>query len=194
MRTFHWSLLGLLFQIFTFTSAIPVNTIFISRRSRYCANAPTTAAGTLLPRSALRPLTPRTKPLSSVVSSNIWCAAGSRTYVVTTLTPAVEGSAILLLLDSAYTSVMTHLNLHGDGLIPGGVFKWAGSDGTGLKMLNANSHQLTWGVLGAAINVLGQEMLRLGTGGLRGYFTIVDGETEVGTGLVFDGWELRLRG
>lgn len=80
------------------------------------------------------------------------------------------------------------MNLYGDGLIPGGVFKWAGEHGTGLTMTNANNHQLTWGVMGAALTALYDEMERLVIGSV-GLFTIVDGDTEVGTGTIYDGWK-----
>lgn len=55
-------------------------------------------------------------------------------------------------------------------------------------MANANNHQLTWGVMGAALTALYDEMERLVIGSV-GLFTIVDGDTEVGTGTIYDGWK-----
>ena len=51
--------------------------------------------------------------------------------------------------------------------------------------VNANNHQQTWGVLGAAIAALAsymQEGVEAGPG--SAYFVIFDGENEVGVGMV----------
>ena len=63
------------------------------------------------------------------------------------------------------------------------VYDATGNYGVELLVTNANNHQTTWGVLGAAVSAVGQWMLNTnGTGTVS--FEIVDGTNEVGMGQV----------
>ena len=53
-----------------------------------------------------------------------------------------------------------------------------------LRMANTNNHQLTWGVLGAAIDALGEYMHQAVTGPGEGWFSVFDGQNEVGMGTI----------
>lgn len=70
------------------------------------------------------------------------------------------------------------------------MFNWYGQQGRALSIINADNHQCTWGVLGAAVLALG-EWVRAEEGvgggaaawGWRGcYFVVSDGMREVAMG------------
>lgn len=84
------------------------------------------------------------------------------------------------LLNDAYTNIMDRIETLGDDNISGG--SWAYNQvGLALRARNANNHQTTWAVLGAAIDAL---MDYMGTSGFEGActFAIHDGDYQVGTG------------
>lgn len=72
-------------------------------------------------------------------------------------------------------------------MVEGGLFQWAGAERLMLRIVNANNHQLTWGVLGAAIDALGEYMNQAVTGPGESWFSIFDGRNEVGTGTITEG-------
>ena len=53
-----------------------------------------------------------------------------------------------------------------------------------LRTINTNNHQLTWGILEAAINALGKYMSQAVMGPGEGYFSGVDGANKGGMGAV----------
>ena len=57
-----------------------------------------------------------------------------------------------------------------------------GDDDVELYMRNANNHQQTWGVVGAAIGALQDYMNQNGFG--QATFNVFDGGTEVGVGKI----------
>ena len=87
---------------------------------------------------------------------------------------------MLNLLDEAYNNVMGHISFYADSVIADGAFFWVGENGVSLKTINTNNHQQTWGVLGAALYALGDFMYKLGAEAWECYFTIIDGNAEVG--------------
>ena len=93
-----------------------------------------------------------------------------------------DQQAIVALLEQALLAIHLHIEAHGDGDVPRGEARWAGNDGTVLRVANANNHQLTWGVLGVAIqgvkSVLGEGALG------RASFVIFDGRNMVGRGWI----------
>lgn len=91
---------------------------------------------------------------------------------------------MLSLLDDAYSNILGHISIWGDGVVHGGYFEWAGAEGLMLRMANSNNHQLTWGVLGAAIDALGDYMHHAVTGPGEGWFTVFDGPNEIGMGTI----------
>lgn len=56
-----------------------------------------------------------------------------------------------------------------------------------LRIINTNNHQLTWGVLGAAIDALRDYMSQAVTGPGESWFSIFDGQNEVGMGTIAEG-------
>lgn len=74
------------------------------------------------------------------------------------------------------------MEAHGDGDLPSGEAKWVGNNGMALRVTNANNHQLTWGVLGGALQAVTSIM---GDGPYgRASFVIFDGPNEVGKGVI----------
>ena len=110
-----------------------------------------------------------------------WCAPNSETYIMFKAVVPVAGAVIRELLDKAYSQVQATIQLLGDVRVPG----W-GMDcvrqGFYFRATNANNHQITMGVLGAAISALRDYVTKEGGGTLT--FDIYDGENQVGVGLI----------
>ena len=99
----------------------------------------------------------------------------------------ITGVAVTNLLDAANDYITTHISLYQDSNIAGGSFEWTGANNLLLQIVNTNNHQVTWGVLGAAVEALGNFMRLWPPGkeaalGYAVYFTITDGGTQVGVG------------
>ncbi|KAA6410635.1 MAG: hypothetical protein FRX48_06058 [Lasallia pustulata] len=159
-------------------------------RSQFCANAPATIAGTTLDRrDSSRSNLPVLPSLADLLGDNayppiIWCARGTKTYILLTLVRPLNSGIVLSLLDDARSTILGHIAIWGDGVVEDGFFNWAGAGGLKLRMVNSNNHQLTWGVVGAAIEALGEYMHQAVTGPGEGWFSILDGTNEVGTGTI----------
>lgn len=99
------------------------------------------------------------------------------------LTPAVAiaGDAIEHLLDAATSHIIHIVETWGDKAVDNGVFDWP-NNGMALKAWNANNHQMTYGVLGAALDAVGDYMSF--NGFRRATFAIYDGANQVGEGVV----------
>lgn len=88
----------------------------------------------------------------------------------------------LALLDNAYNTVYGHLVTVGDGLIPHGL--WATTTPMlSLAVVNADNHQITWGVLASAVWGLRDFMTRSNIYACA-YISIFDGVHLVGTGRI----------
>lgn len=94
----------------------------------------------------------------------------------------LAGNAVRSVLHSAYAEVVMGIFHNGDGVIPGGMFHKAGPDNIALRTMNSNNHQITYGVLGAAIAAVEAYMNNHYFGGAS--FTINDGMTEVAKGVI----------
>lgn len=130
-----------------------------------------------------RPLGPRTlglEPRNPPISV-AWCASGSRTYVILTLTHLLPRDAITDILDHSHRLVLGRLDSVGDTVISNGLFIWE-HHGYSLRVWYSNNHQTTWGVLGAAIEAITDFMGQYGFAG--GSFFIYDGGNEVGEGIL----------
>lgn len=142
------------------------------------ANSPSTILSTFQRRdydeTASNRLAPRRSP-----NTVLWCAPGSQTYVILQITHAVPGDLIMVLLNTAYNSVMDVLETRGDGLLARGGALWR-ANGLTMMTYNSNNHQTTWSVMGAAIVALRDYMSRNGWGAAT--FRIFDGANEVGAG------------
>ena len=86
------------------------------------------------------------------------------------------------MLLAAYNSVVAHISTSGDGLVPAGMFQVSnGATGMELLCVNAENHQITWGVLGAALNAL-EDFMNSNQIWSAATFGIFDGENQVGVG------------
>lgn len=107
-------------------------------------------------RRTLEPVTDINPTSSRPPKPQIVCAPGSSTYTEITYRYPInynkEDTDPLEVLYDAGTGVTQHLAASGDSLISGAMdFE---QDGLTLHVENANNHQLTWGVLGAAVETL----------------------------------------
>lgn len=189
-------LLVLLLHLALSTAATPLPAS-LALRQDFCSNAPATRAGTWVPhtppptRHLYLPTNTPTSPLPPrrADSTTLWCTPGSSTSVrIRRLTPIVHplapNLAISGMLATAYAIVTMHAHMH-DGVIPaaqavGGVWQWNVHLGLALQTWNANNHQMTWGVLGAALLALQQYMEAIGYGTVT--FDVMDGANWVGSG------------
>ena len=112
-----------------------------------------------------------------------WCAPGSTTYIILNLMSTTRpGGAIHEMLLESYNSIVAHLHSSGDGLMPGGIFHRRNSvSGLEIFCVNSNNHQLTWGVLGAALNAL-EDFMNENQMWSAATFGIYDGPNYVGVG------------
>lgn len=94
----------------------------------------------------------------------------------------IPGAATATLIDETIASVLQHIRLAGDGVIPNGMSTWQGTGGAFMKTWNSNNHQTTWGVFGAALGALREFQSEHGWGAAS--FTIFDGVNEVGKGYI----------
>lgn len=92
------------------------------------------------------------------------------------------GSAVMNLVNAAFTTLMQHLQQAGDGLVPHGLFTMQGANNVELYVVNANNHQQTYGVLAAAMWALRNYMNRFGSGKVT--FTVFDGANQVAEGSI----------
>lgn len=84
------------------------------------------------------------------------------------------------MLSDAVDQIDAHIAKNGDGLIPHGAFDFQ-ARGFSWYAVNMNNHQMTFGVVGAAIDALITFMLNYSSYG-KAQFSIFDGENQVGTG------------
>lgn len=112
-----------------------------------------------------------------------WCASNSATYIVLKVVTALAESVVLDTLAEVFEIVQQQLETHGDGVIPARAFdRFPSDEGMLVSILNANNHQVTWGVLQAAIEALGDYMDQYGYGSVT--FQIYDGQNQVGQGSI----------
>ena len=98
------------------------------------------------------------------------------------MTHSISGNGIQVLLNTAYNTVVDIIQTRGDGLLSAGGVVWTGTDGLTIEAANANNHQTSCGVMGAAIQALRDYMSSNGWGGAT--FNIYDGVNEVGAGVI----------
>ncbi|MCJ1297451.1 hypothetical protein MMC08_000237 [Hypocenomyce scalaris] len=169
----------------TLISALPAPAS-LKPRTQYCANSPTTVAGTMFQRRALpvsSPLPPRANNGAQVVT---WCAPSSATYIIVSAAYSLPGAGLAGLLEAVSMSITSQLQGPGDTVIPTGQFSYlvpqSAGVSTAMHVWNINNHQTTWGVLGAAIEALNDYFKC--TQWAAATFYIWDGLNEVGMGVV----------
>lgn len=87
------------------------------------------------------------------------------------------------LLNSVHNEIGNHIARAGDHLVPEGFISIA-DFGLELRMVNANNHQQTWGVMNAGIAALMQFMQRSGRGPGAVAWQVYDGQNMVGVGFL----------
>lgn len=112
----------------------------------------------------------------------LWCVANSKTYVVLKLGRLITGESIPATISLAHNVISTHIRQSGDGPVDNGRYSMIGLGGVAVMAWNANNHQLTWGVLGAALRGVLDYMRIFGNGDIT--FNIFDGAHMVGHGTV----------
>ena len=93
---------------------------------------------------------------------------------------------MLTTLQAADTWTSNHIQGSGDGPLPYGSFKWNGVGGIQIAIVNANNHQLTFGVVGSVL--VGLEGCMERNGYAEADFDVFDGANQVGTGVVGASW------
>ena len=109
-------------------------------------------------------------------------APNSQVHVVVTPVTAVAGDGVQSLLNDAGNLILETIEQLGDGVIPRGWFDISGEDNLWLTVNNANNHQMTWGVLAAAVVALVDYMESSQWGTTT--FKLFDGVNEVGVGSI----------
>ena len=88
---------------------------------------------------------------------------------------------MLNFLGLVYRAILKQIEGAGDGVIPhGGMYAQSPTGLLHLYLGNANNHQLTWGVAGAAVQAMWTFMQQAGAGTLG--WQIWDGMNQVGMG------------
>ena len=122
----------------------------------------------------------RFKPLER--QKVVWCALRSSTFVIISATQTIPGDAVYHMLVDAALDQLSTFEREGDGLVTNGAYDRAGSNNIALHIWNANNHQLTRGVLAAALDALADFVDTYWSGALQ--FYIWDGGNEVAQGLL----------
>lgn len=115
--------------------------------------------------------------------SVLWRTGGSPTFIVVYPSTVVNAVSVINVIDACYKLILHSIQQHGDVILPGGYFNWMGINGIAVEAINANNHQLTWGVLAAALKAVKQYMEA--NGYRQAHFDIYDGENMVGKGLIY---------
>lgn len=213
MRGFTLTAIAMLVRSLPLITATPIavhnDPMRAARSQAVCANAPNIVAGrymlalkcsniyfaprlqvtNFLSAFSLTPATlePRDTRLSTLVSrvrgqAIIWCAPNSRTNVAITMAETIAGSEVPDMLVACFTEIMTHIVVFGDSVVSNGVFSWTAGN-LAIHVWNANNHQITWGVLGAAVHALEDFMFHTQHWG-GASFDIYDGQNMVARGLL----------
>lgn len=125
-------------------------------------------------------LMPRFKPLDR--QKVVWCALRSTTFVIISATQTLPGDAVYQMLVEAALDQLAQLQRDGDSIIRTGTYDRRGQGNLVLHIWNTNNHQLTRGVLGAALDALADFIDTYWGGALQ--FYIWDGQHEVAQGLL----------
>ena len=131
-----------------------------------------------LPRSLL--LYPHVR--RSEANNIIWCAPTGRIYVTISVGVNIAQNLLYTLLRGAYVQAYNEVNQGSDGPLPGGTFT-ATTGNIVLRVWNANNHQTTWGVLGAAVWAVSSFKTTNNVYGAVN-FNIYDGNNQVGQGTI----------
>ena len=110
-----------------------------------------------------------------------WCVPTTKTFIQITLQTVRNYQQLISGLMTASEVIIERLKA-GDSLIPHGLFESA-ARGMALTVMNADNHQLTWGVLEASIDGLLDFFKSMGSWSwCDSEFDIYDGKSKVGKG------------
>ena len=112
----------------------------------------------------------------------VWCALRSATFVIISAAQSIPGTTVYTTLVDAALNQLTMLEQMGDGPIANGAYDRLGPGNIALHVWNTNNHQITRGVLSAALDALADYVETRFAGALS--FYIYDGDNEVGQGLI----------
>ena len=112
--------------------------------------------------------------------SRFVCLSITFSQVILTLLQEIPGLSIPDLFVATLNEVKVHV-VH-DGLLPRGSVTIPGHSGNSLHAYNAGGHEITWGVLGAAVEAL-QDWSQNNAYGQMTY-AIYDGPNQVGEGWI----------
>ncbi|KAA6413311.1 MAG: hypothetical protein FRX48_03055 [Lasallia pustulata] len=115
----------------------------------------------------------------------LWCAPGTQTYVTVVMTIRASTSmlaerAFREALGMAAIQINAVIRLRGDGVIPSGRYEYDWGGLASFQTWNANNHQQTYGVVGAAISALRDFMGKYEYCAVD--FEVWDGGIQVGEG------------
>ena len=117
----------------------------------------------------------------------IWCVERTETYIHLAIKAVRTAQVITSVMAPVSDAVLKHLySKPGDGPIQQGFFEMHAGDMV-FMALNAGNHQLTWGVLKAAIDGLNDYFTVTGDWG-DAEFDIYDGDNQVGQGILSGPW------
>lgn len=114
----------------------------------------------------------------------IWCIPNTETYLTLSFGSPIGSETIINTLSGASRAVAGRIAAQGDGMLQDGMFTWfqRGDSHVMLRVLNANNHQITYGVLASALTGLQSYMRNVAYGGVR--FKLYDGKNQVGQGFI----------
>ena len=121
-------------------------------------------------------------PRSPAVTA-LWCAPGGQTWIILELTAPVAANIVMPMILQARAAILLRITQVGDAVFPGGLFSWLGGNGHVLRTQNSNNHQMTYGVVAAALTAVIDYMQTENAFGV-GSFTIYDGANEVAKGTI----------
>ncbi|KAA6415093.1 MAG: hypothetical protein FRX48_01845 [Lasallia pustulata] len=145
----------------------------LSRRQiiQYCYNGPTTIPGApFTTHPEVIPELPTSDPLT-------WCTPNTRTYITLLYTRPLPNahawSTIQHVIDAAFAISRAAISAGGDRVIQTG--QWVHADlGVQVAFMNTNNHQMTYGVLSAAlVGVEGWMQMTQAAGGGRGRYGLM---------------------
>ena len=106
--------------------------------------------------------------------------------MVISLGQSISGNAVRTMLDQAHGDILQTIQKSQDGVIRDGLFDATGSNNLFLRVANANNHQTTYGVLGAALEAVHGFMSSKNRYYGKATFSIFDGTNQVGQGVIGD--------
>lgn len=114
------------------------------------------------------------------VKNILWCCEGTQTFITFAVTHHIDPGPLWHILHDAYANLISVIQEQGDGVMFGGSYNWPPGAPI-LRIMNANNHQTSWGVMASAIYALADWMHTESIFG-GGTFNIYDGPNQVGTG------------